>query len=119
MRFVGSTDQHMPQNQGTLGGQGTEDLEGLLILEPVKAATQGFAIERDARQSWGRSVQHRRVVTKGPFHVGWIQALQGVANRRMSRGPLPAQPTQGVQLRQPGLDEPLDLAVGRGVRQDC
>jgi len=119
MRFVGSTDQHMPQNQGTLGGQGTEDLDGLLILEPVKAATQGFAIERDARQSWGRSVQHRRVVTKGHFHVGWIQALQGVANRRMSRGPLPAQPTQGVQLRQPGLDEPLDLAVGLGVRQDC
>lgn len=72
MRFVGSTDQHMPQNQGTLGGQGTEDLDGFLILEPVKAATQGFAIDCNARQARVRSVQHRRVVTKGPFQVGWI-----------------------------------------------
>jgi len=37
--------------------------------------------------------------------------LQGVADRRVSRGPLPVQLTQGVQLWQPGLDEPLDLAV--------
>ena len=118
MRFAGCTDQHMPQNQGAIGGQGTEDLDGFLIVEPVKAAAQGFAIDRDARQFCARSVQHRRMVTKGPFHIGRIQALHGVADRRVGGCPLPVQPAEGVQLWQPGLDEPLDLAIGLGVRQD-
>lgn len=44
MGLVGGADQHMPQDQGPIRGQGAEDLQRLLILEPIKTAAQGFAI---------------------------------------------------------------------------
>jgi hypothetical protein len=118
MGLPSGTDQHMTRDQGPVRGQGAEDLEGLLILEPVETAAQGFAIRRDAGQPVARSVQHRRVTPKGHLDVSRVQPLPGVADRRVGRRPLPVQPAERVQWRQPGLDEPLDLAVRRGVRQD-
>ena len=44
MGLVGRADQHMPQDQRPVRGQGAENLQRLLILEPIKTAAQGFAI---------------------------------------------------------------------------
>ena len=56
-------------------GQGAEDLQRLLILEPIKTAAQGFAIQRDAGQPIARSGQHRRVTPKGHLDGGRVQSL--------------------------------------------
>ena len=45
-------------------------------------------------------------------------AADQAQGRMADGGGHPPNLTERVQLRQPGLDEPLDLAVRRGVRQD-
>ena len=119
--FVGLfLDLDMRQNQGRIGGKGTEHLLGLAVVEGVEAAAKRLAVERQ-RAGTG-AVQVRRMFAKDLLHAARIEFAQDRSDRGVRGRPLPANPKSSVEPSSVYPDEGADAAIRvgpRNHRQDC
>ena len=78
----------MRQHQGGVGGEGTEHLSRLGVLEVVEAAPERLAVERDDPRASRRGdpVQAGGVVAKDPFDIVSLQSLEDIADRGVRGG---------------------------------
>ena len=74
--LIGVLHEDMPQHQPAFTGQGAEHLSGLLILEAIQTAAQGFAVQGHTGQICARLTgQSRRMGAKGLFDLIGVQTL--------------------------------------------
>jgi len=101
------------QHQGRIGGEGTQEMGGLAILEAVKAPAQHRAIDRDRTPlRWaGLLVEDGGMAPEGLLNRGHFHLLDNPSDGRVSRS---ASPRQVECIAQPGqmdIDERVDGPV--------
>jgi hypothetical protein len=111
-------DIDMSEYKRTIGGEGAQYLGGSAIVEIVEAAAQRLAIKCDAALS-GCSVcclKQGCMLTEHHLDLGWIEPLEDVTDRGVSRCTAPLQPEGRVQLTAMDIDEgddaPIRVAAG-------
>ena len=75
IRFLIDIEVH--QDEFGAGGEGAEHMSGGSVVEPVEAAAQGLAVQRDAA---GAGLGVGRVPPEGRFHRERIKPLKDVAD---------------------------------------
>src|SRR3954468_19688865 len=103
----------MGEHEGRIGGKSAEHLNGGAVVEVIEAPPKRFAIYGNAALP-GRGaggLQQGSVAAERHLHVGWIEALENVPNRRVGGGATPSQAERGVQLVTMNVDEGDDAAI--------
>ena len=75
-------DVGVGEHQCRVGGEGAEHLGGGAVMEPIEAAAQGLAVERDAALSrhGARRLQQGGMASERSFHLNRIEPLQDLAD---------------------------------------
>ena len=96
-----------------MGGERAEHLGGSAVVEPVKAAAQGLAVQRDAALSrrGTRRLQQGGVASERSLHLNRIEPLKDVADGGVRGCPTPVQATGRVQPGAVNTDEGDDAAI--------
>lgn len=121
--FVGfPVDLDMGQDQRAIGGERTEDLFCLRVVEGVETSLERLAIERhDACPARGGKVQRLSVRAESGFDMLPFQSLQNVPDRGVGGRPFPAKSEGFVQIGPVDFHEGMDAAIRIGPahhRQD-
>jgi hypothetical protein len=102
------------QHERRVGGECAEDVRGAAVVEIVKAAPQGLAIDGDMALATGlcRRVQGRGMATKHRLHRGGIELPKDAADRRVGGRPTPFQAERVAQPGEVDVDKAVNCAVG-------
>src|SRR4051812_50218545 len=97
----------MGEHEGRIGGERAEHLDGGTVVEVVEATAKRFAIQRNAALA-GRGaggLQQGGVATERHLHIGGIEALKNIPNRRVGGGGAPFLTESGGQVVDEDVDE--------------
>jgi hypothetical protein len=108
------------QHQRGIGGEHAEQLCSGAVAEPVEAAAQGLAVDRQAAagRPGASRLQQAGVTTEGCLHRVAVQALQDVADRGVCRCAPPSQGKGSIQAAAMGVDEGGDAAIRVAAADD-
>ena len=103
----------MGQHQSRIGGEGTQDMGGLAVMEAVKTPAQHLAVDRDRTLlRWtGLLVEDGGMASEDLLNRVRVHLLDDPSDGRVSRS---ASPRQVEHLAQPGqvdIDERVDGPV--------
>ena len=117
--FVGLLgDVDMREQQGGVGGERAQHLDGGTLVEVVEAAAQGLAIKGDRALARGgaRCLQQGGMAAEACLHRGRIEPLEDVPHGGVRGGAAPVQAEGGVQPVAMHVDEgddaPARVATG-------
>jgi hypothetical protein len=101
------------QHQGRIGGEGTQEMGGLAVMEAIKAPAQHLAVDRDRTLlRWtGLLVEDGGMASEDLLNRVRVHLLDDPSDGRVSRS---ASPRQVEHLAQPGqvdIDERVDGPV--------
>lgn len=105
----------MTKDDRLILGKGAQHMSSLAVVEAIKTAPQGFAVNRDGGRHPVVRVRRHECRGVGPKRLLDCQRIEPVKNgahRAVGRRFLPAKAECLVQSRKMTVDEAVDLAVG-------